>query len=267
MTKLFALTTVIILSASAIAEEKKDSSYLYSFGGIYADSQQWTHGAAPIKGADGKVNAGSRDQVVIGVEGGAGFTWGEIYGFYDVEAVDAKEYETKTSLKGTAHIYLGGSGFSFYNQVYNHTNKNQSEQNFVHGIGYTALAGESWFFKPFIGVHNIQNHDKFSPNQDINGHNGYMAGWLAVKRFSIGSQNFSVVNWHEIEFERNDAYAENQGGKTGQQGALGAYWHINQNWKTGIAYRYFENKLGIHGQSGGTQNYGDALIYRIQYDF
>ncbi len=250
----------VIAAVSAIPAQ---AEYLYGFGNVYLDHQSWDHGPNPIKdGKDGK----DRNQYVVGIDGGAGFTWGELYGFYDYENIGKSGEDRKASLKGTAHVYLGDSGMSLYGQVYNHDNANQSEQNRVLGLGYTALQGDNWFFKPWVGVHEITSWDQFGTYQNVNGANGYMAGWTARYAFQAFGQNFSLVNWNEIEFDRNDQYATNQGGKNGINGAAILFWHVTDQFSTAVQYRYFNNKLGVYGQGQG-QHYGDALIYRVQYSF
>ncbi|MBY6195979.1 outer membrane protein OmpK [Vibrio hangzhouensis] len=254
------LTTILLITSNSVFAE-----YLYGFGNIYLDHQSWNHGPSPIQdGQNGKI----RNQLVLGLEGGAGFTWGELYGFYDRESIEKSSKEQKNSLKGTGHLYLADSGVSLYGQLYHHDNPGQSETNHVVGLGYTSLSGSQWFFKPWIGLHNITSWDSYSINQNVNGDNGIMAGWSALYGFNLGEQRFSLINWNEIEFNRNDMYAENQGGKNGFQGAVILLWHPTERVSTGIHYRYFYNKLGVYGSSGGAQqHYGDALIYRLQYSF
>ncbi|EDL54067.1 hypothetical protein VSAK1_08656, partial [Vibrio mediterranei AK1] len=50
-------------------------------------------------------------------------------------------------------------------------------------------------------------------------------------------------------------------------GALLFNWHATEHLTATLQYRYFQNKLGVYNSSGKTQHYGDALIYRIQYNF
>ncbi|MFH0260143.1 outer membrane protein OmpK [Vibrio mediterranei] len=254
---------------AAVASVPASAEYLYGFGGVYLDHQSWDHG--PNKIDNGAVGD-QRNQFVLGIEGGAGFTWGEIYGFYDRESVEKSASEQKNSFKGTAHVYLGDTGVSLYGQVYHHDNPAQSETNRVLGLGYTALQGDNWFFKPWIGVHDITSWDSFNKesdgmSQNINGRNGYMAGWTARYGFEAFGQNFSFVNWNEIEFDRNDEYAKAQGGKTGLNGALLFNWHATEHLTAAIQYRYFQNKLGVWGSTDYSQHYGDAIIYRLQYNF
>ncbi|MCL9773176.1 outer membrane protein OmpK [Vibrio methylphosphonaticus] len=251
---------------AAAASVPASAEYLYGFGGVYLDHQSWDHGFSPVNDNVGD----QRNQFVLGLEGGAGFTWGEIYGFYDRESVEKNSSEQKNSMKGSAHVYLGDSGVSLYGQFYHHDNPGQSETNRVLGVGYTALQGDNWFFKPWVGVHDITSWDSYSAQdgyENVNGNNGYMAGWTARYGFNAFGQNFSFVNWNEIEFDRNDEYAHNQGGKTGLNGALLFNWHATENVTAAIQYRYFQNKLGVWGSSGNQQHYGDAIIYRMQYNF
>ncbi|GAL33056.1 hypothetical protein JCM19240_6488 [Vibrio maritimus] len=47
-------------------------------------------------------------------------------------------------------------------------------------------------------------------------------------------------------------------------------WHATEHLTAAIQYRYFNNKLGVYGSAknaGNDQHYGDAIIYRMQYNF
>lgn len=230
-----------------------NAEYLYSFGGAYLDHQSWDHGPTSIDGAK------DRNQFVGGVEAGIGFSWGEMYGFFDYENIGEAPDQRGTAAKGTAHFYLGDTGASVYTQVYNLSSEMLNEQNRVLGLGYTKLGGDNWFFKPWIGIHNISMNNAWD-NVTTNGSNGYMAGWTGRYAWSMFGQNFSAVNWNEFEFDRKESYAEAQGGKNAWNGAVMLSWHVNDNFYTALQYRYFRNKLGVKG-------YGDALIYRIGYNF
>ncbi|BDU38240.1 outer membrane protein OmpK [Vibrio nigripulchritudo] len=247
--------------ATAAVAVPAQAEYLYGFGGVYLDHQSWDHGPQAIEGA------ANRNQFVLGIEGGAGFSWGELYGFYDYESIEKSAEDRKASLKGQAHVYLGESGASLYAQVYNHDNSAQSEQNRVLGVGYTKLTGEDWWFKPWVGVHQVNAWSNFGSEFRYNGNNGYMAGWSAGYNFEAFGQNFALVNWNEIEFDRAEAYAEDQGSKTGLNGAAILFWHVTDNFSTALTYRYFQNKLGVKSEFNNGRDYGDALIYRVQYNF
>ena len=254
---------------AAVASVPASAEYLYGFGGVYLDYQKWDHEFTSSNSA----NTQARNKAVLGIEGGAGFTWGEIYGFYDYESFNKGDGEKHgASLKGTAHVYLGETGVSLYGQVYDTGSGGFGEHNRVVGFGYTDLVSDNGWFKPWVGVHHvsttgticqgtIDNQGDCSVDMtNTSGWNGYMGGWTAGYNFNVLGQQFSTVNWNEIEFDRNDRYAESQGGKTGVNGGLSLFWHPMKNVKTGITYRYTYNKLGIKG-------WNDFAIYRVQYDF
>jgi hypothetical protein len=263
---------------AAVAAVPASAEYLYGFGGVYLDYQKWDH---EFTSNNGDANS-SRNKAVLGIEGGAGFTWGEIYGFYDYENFNKGDGEKHgASLKGTAHVYLGDTGASLYGQVYDTGSGGFAEHNRVVGFGYTDLVSDNGFFKPWIGVHHVSTTGTIcngnqvpdtgpdaipgstacsQPTENVSGWNGYMAGWTAAYNFNVAGQQFSTVNWNEIEFARNGRYAQSQGGKEGVNGGLSLFWHPVKNVKTGITYRYTYNKLGIKG-------WNDFAIYRVQYDF
>ena len=87
-----------------------------------------------------------------------------------------------------------------------------------------------------------------------------MAGWVGFYNTNIGNQNFTFSTWGEYEFGRQDAYAAAQGDDWGLNGSVNALWNINQNWSTGVLYRYTVNKLA-------RKDYQDLIIYRVQYNF
>ncbi|WP_026960462.1 outer membrane protein OmpK [Aliagarivorans taiwanensis] len=252
MLKKLSIAAVAAVGVSGAA----NAEYLYGFGGMYVDHQSWDHGLNEVNNPKG------RNQYVIGIEGGAGFTWGELYGFYDYENIGNAPDQRAAAAKATAHVYLGDTGASIYAQVYDFGSDMQSEQNRVLGLGYTKLGGDNWFFKPWIGIHQITANDGFADEATakVNGNNGYMAGWTGRYAWNMFGQNFSVVNWNEIEFDRSEEITANQGGKNGWNGGAMLSWHITDNLYTGVTYRYFRNKLGHEG-------YGDLFIYRIGYNF
>lgn len=247
---------------AATAAVPAQAEYLYGFGGMYLDYQVWDQGIGNDNDNFGG-DISDRNQAVIGIEGGAGFTWGQIYGFYDYEGVDRAGDDRGASTKGTIHYNLTESGVSLYAQVYNTDADNGfHEQNRVLGLGYTGLKGDGWAFTPFIGAHQINSGD-------ISGSNGGMAGWVGFYNTDIAGQNFTFSTWGEYEFARNDAYSRLQSTTAGSNenpqnwglnGSINALWNINQNWSTGVLYRYTVNKLA-------RKDYQDLIIYRLQYNF
>ncbi|EJB8580276.1 MULTISPECIES: outer membrane protein OmpK [Vibrio] len=248
---LLAISTIVAVTAVPAQAE-----YLFGFGSAYADYQVWNHGFGNDASNFGQTIS-DRNQAVIGIEGGAVFDWGQIYGFYDYEGVDRAGDDRGASLKGTIHYNLTESGVSLYAQVYN-TDKDKGptlhEQNRVAGIGYTGLKGDGWGFTPFIGVHQINT------DGGISGNNGGMLGWVGFYNTDIAGQNFTFSTWGEYEFARNDEYAAIQGDNWGLNGSVNALWNFHKDWSAGVLYRYTVNKLA-------RKNYEDLVIYRLQYNF
>ena len=56
---------------SSLAEQQ------YGWGNIHFDYQSWDAGVKDLE----------YEQALIGIEGGIGFDWGEMYGFYDFENI------------------------------------------------------------------------------------------------------------------------------------------------------------------------------------
>lgn len=252
---------------AAVSAVPAQAEYLFGFGSMYADQQMWDHGFGnDDDNFDNDID--DRNQLVIGIEGGAVFDWGQIYGFYDYEGVDRSGDDRGASAKGTIHYNLTESGVSLYAQVYN-TDKDDDdfgggfhEQNRVLGLGYTGLKGDGWAFTPFIGFHQINS-------DDIRGENGGMFGYVGYYNFNIADQNFTFATWNELEFARNDDYSDvqstefNSGNGSeswGLNGSLNLLWNFHQDWSAGVLYRYTVNKLA-------RKDYQDLVIYRLQYNF
>ena len=262
----FLRSTVIAatLATSAVMATTAQAEYQYGFANIYADYLNWGNGFEDLSTAHtspGGWDNGSRDEhFTLGIEGGAGFSWGEMYGFYEYEKINWASNERDQALKVSAHYRLAGSDFTVYGQVYdiNDQKFNSSEQNRVIGLGYLGLQGDGWWFKPWVGYHDISVDGAMDPqdHKDVQGSNGGMLGWNAGYTFKVAGQPLMLTNWNEVEFSRNDVYSKMQFGETGLNGAIGLWYDINETFYTGIQYRYFQNKLGWDG-------YGDAMIYRI----
>ncbi|WP_194437524.1 outer membrane protein OmpK [Vibrio fluminensis] len=255
---------------AAVSAVPAQAEYLYGFGSMYLDYQKWDHGFGNDDSNFGQ-EISERNQAVIGIEGGAVFDWGQIYGFYDYEGVDRAGDNRGASLKGTIHYNLTDSGISLYAQVYN-TDKDKGptlhEQNRVLGLGYTGLKGDGWGFTPFIGFHQV-NTEANSEGVAISGSNGGMFGYVGYYNTDIAGQNFTFSTWNELEFARNDEYAAVQstdfasgvGSESwGLNGSLNAMWNVTDHISTGVLYRYTVNKLA-------RKDYQDILIYRVQYNF
>ena len=255
------LATTVAIPAQA--------EYLYGFGSMYADYQVWDQGIGNDDDNFGG-DISDRNQAVIGIEGGAAFDWGQIYGFYDYEGVDRAGDDRGASTKGTIHYNLMDTKVSLYAQVYNtDADSGFHEQNRVLGLGYTGLNGDGWAFTPFIGAHQINATDANFGGSTNSGNNGGMAGWVGFYNTDIMGRNFTFSSWGEYEFARNDEYAGAQSTTNGDgvgaeswglNGSANAMWNFHKNWSTGVLYRFTVNKLGRKG-------YEDLIIYRLQYNF
>ncbi|MBD2804005.1 hypothetical protein ID855_04695 [Xenorhabdus sp. ZM] len=251
---IFTLTAVAtaLVSASACAE------YQWGFANVSMNYLDWnkhtTHKTGQTSHKD--------DFAYLELEGGAGFSWGELYGFADLE----NPFNSKTAQPGdnqrytfktTGRFYLGETGFNLYGHVYGTyslpgkaNGGNFHEVNTLYGLGYNTSIADVWF-KPFVALHYVDQ-------TFYSGNNGYVVGWVAGYDFSLWEQKFSVTNWNEIELNRNKRYGN--GGRDGVNGAIALWWNIHPSFTTGIQYRYANNKLGEDFLQ-------DGIVYSIKYNF
>lgn len=193
---------------------------------------------------------------------GADFDRGEFSSFFESNVLNH-------AVEGRNHVtqFLGhyrpleDSNFSLMGKLYM-TMENQfgDELNMMYGIGYLGLKDKSWFIKPYLALHNLSSDYNSKKYGQASGFNGYVFGWVAAYNFEMFKEKFSLSDWNEVEFERNDAYAEQQGGKTGLNGAVTFTWKLIPRWTASVSYRYFNNKLGW-------DRYGDRINYIVGYEF
>ncbi|GAA5186153.1 outer membrane protein OmpK [Ferrimonas gelatinilytica] len=256
--KSLALAGAAALSISAPAS----AEYLYGFGSASVNYLDWSNKAEDLS------NGFKEDFLFLELEGGAGFSWGEMYGFIDLENPgsigngdkDGKPDGFRLAAKGTIGLNTGVNNLQVYGQLYT-LNESGSQgntfqvQNYVGGLRYNVFTESGFWFKPFLGAHIESN------NFAGTGYNGLMAGWVLGYDFNVGNQKLSVSNWHETEFLREDQFR--QGGaldSVGHNGAVALWWHLPAKFTLGLQYRYYDHKLGDAG-------YGDALIYTVKYNF
>nr|WP_253927041.1 outer membrane protein OmpK [Halomonas hibernica] len=258
------LAAGLALATPAIAADAppQPTTPLWSFANVSVNYLDWSNGTERRTAS----NAAKSDFTYVEIEGGAGFSWGEFYGFFDFENPTNDQFDEssggkdnfRTAGKVTSHIYLGDTPLSLYAHVYDFRDYgyNSREQDQILGLGYRTTFANGLWFKPFIGAARVQS-------ESYTGMNGYMAGWVAGYDFAALNQNFSVTNWHEQTFGRDSDYLEQNyvGGKAGSvgtNGALSLWWHPNDLITTGVQYRYSENKLGTPNA------YQNAMIYSIK---
>ncbi len=194
-----------------------------------------------------------KDFTYVELEGGAQHSWGDLYGFFDIENIGRTGDDVRTASKASINYYLGQTKFGLYAHEYSFHSLGFSEQNRVIGFGY-VISGEGWWFKPFLGIHDVSQ-------TFYSGSNGYMGGWIFGYNFSAFSQKFFLADWHEVEFLRNESYAVGNGGsRQGVNGALSIWWTITANISVGEQWRYANNKLGTGGDM-------TAWISTLKYNF
>lgn len=244
--KLLRNATIALASLTAAASASAD--YLYGFGNVSVSYLDWT--------SKTEKNTTHEDFAYLEVEGGAGFSWGEVYGFIDLENPTKSNRDgRRVAMKGNTRINLGDSGLNVFAQIYDLSTHGFNEQNRFVGFGYN-FTGDNYFLKPVLALHNAQT-------SGFSGSNGYMLGWVAGYNFSAMGQDFMVTNWHEIEFNRASDYLRNAKGeaeKTGQNGGLALWWNATDSITAGLQYRYADDKLG-------NATYQDGVIYTLKYNF
>ena len=110
---------------------------------------------------------------------------------------DAKDGKNaRIAAKGAFHYYLGDSPFSLYGQAYHFNSKGFYETNSVLGLAYRYNHSSGLWVKPFIGAHYVDSDKGYT------GKNGMMAGWVLGYSFKAMDQNFTLTNWNEMEFKR-----------------------------------------------------------------
>ena len=210
-------------------------------------------------------SAGLTDFVYLELEGGAGWDWGELYFFTDLEN-PTKSWnnpptdERRFVIKPILDVQLGESNWYFHLQDYYLYSKTFFVNNLVPGIAYKFSTGNGFWIRPFIGPH-------YQQSTFYDGFNGWMAGWTFVYDFKLDGEKFSLSNWHEFEFDRAEAHYAlpdgtlvGDGRSWGINGALALWWHPNPKITAGLQYRYADHKLGV-------QAYTTAVIYSLKYNF
>jgi len=207
-------------------------------------------------------NTAQEDFAYLELEGGAGWDWGQFYGFIDIENPsssydDEPAKNLRIVLKPILDIYIKNN-FAFHIQTFYLNSKSFYVNSLVTGVSYLYTTDFGLWFTPFIGAH-------YQSSTYYSGFNGYTFGWSFNYDFTISSQSFYIFNWHEIEFSRakegyelEDATPIGDGKSYGTNGALSVWWKINQHIHTGLQYRYAKYKLG-------SSAYQSGIIYTAKY--
>lgn len=204
-------------------------------------------------------------------EGGAGGSWGDIYGFIDFEnpgkdpnnAADPAR-DSRTAFKVVGRLKMtevSGLPVMLYGRFYNFNDNGFTDQDRMIGLGTDVSAGKL-SIKPFVAFRN-----EYKTN--VSGKaNGGMIGFTASYPLQVMDKNVRLSWWHDTEFGRKDPFlvmadgngTRVTGSSVGHNGGIGAFYNINKQMTAGISYRYAYNKLGTVGLS-------DGLIYSLKYNF
>jgi len=247
MKKIFILLMTLYISTQA------EMLYIFSNLSInYLDWNKQTHNSTT-----------QEDFAYLNLEGGAGWDWGEFYGNASLEN-PTKKYNTSSvdNQRYTGFIDFDikvKDGFYIHFQDFFLQSKNFYVNNFVVGAAYKYHNGSNFWIRPFLGAH-LTNDTYFD------GFNGFMTGVKFNYDFIMYEEKFNIFNWTEIEFARDKEFYEDSGTPIGDSkcyglnGDLNFWWNINENFSTGMHYRYAKYKLGFSA-------YQSAFIYTFKYNF
>lgn len=234
----------ITFLAIALLSQMTYAEYQWGFGDVSVNYLDWD------KGTENKST--KTDFTYVELEGGAQHTWGDLYGFFDIENVGKTGGEVRTASKAAINFYLGETKFGLYAHQYTFSSLGFSEQNRVIGFGY-LWTGDGWWFKPFIGFHDVSQ-------TFYSGANGFMGGWVFGYNFTAFKQKFFLADWHEIEFDRHESYAAGNGSRSGINGAVSIWWSYDARLQVGQQFRYGRDKLGTAGDMS-------AWISTLKYSY
>ena len=206
-----------------------------------------------------------KDFAYLELEGGAGWDWGEFYGFADLENPlkkydDSAPNDLRLVVKPILDIYVQ-NGFAVHLQNFYLNSKEFYVNDLVVGASYKyrSESGDFWII-PFLGAH-------YQSSRYYSGYNGFMAGWSFNYDFKVFGEDFYLFNWHEIEFSRAkegyelpDGTPIGDGKSYGINGALSLWYKATHSLSTGLQYRYAKYKLGSSAYQAG-------LIYSLKYYF
>jgi hypothetical protein len=262
--------TLIAAAVAAMTTGTVQAEQIYGFASVSVNYLDWTDKAE--ERSNGGYGGAKEDFVYLEVEGGAGYSWGDVYGFIDLEnpqnintserdfSGDPVTDSFRIAAKGSVAVNLGESNWNFYNHIYSLTVAGEGffDQNVVTGFSYDIFTDSGFWIKPFLGLH--YENQTFAGS----GFNGYMAGWVLGYNFKLGSQDFMVTQWHETEFAREDQFRNNGTQYTldsvGHNGAVSLWWNATKEFTAGVQYRYADQKLG-------TAAYHDGVIFTAKYNF
>lgn len=246
------LASLVLAAPSLFSHSAQALEYKNAFGSINAGYADWNSGFVNVhRGEVWKATA----------DFGINFKEAEFYSFYESNVLNHSVAGRNHTVSAMTHVRLFDSNYTFFGKLYGQWENTWGDDlDMFYGLGYLGWTGNWGFFKPYIGLHN-QSGDYVSQKYgQTSGWNGYVLGWTAAYNFTFLDEKFVLSNWNEIEFDRNNAYAEQQYGDYGINGGLTLAWKFYPRWKATVTWRYFENKFGYDG-------FGDQMIYMVGYEF
>lgn len=225
----------------------------YTFGNVSVNKLDWSSEST------GKASH-LKDFDYLELEAGAGYDWGDVYGFADFENfADYKKIEdVQISTKAVITVNTAIDNVSVYHHTYAVISDGFNVRDHVLGAAYT-MKGDGWSVRPFLGA-VYSAHDTHY-NGNWGGYNGAMFGWTAMYDFTVGTEKFTLSNWNEYTFDRDATYLAKAGESGhGVNGAAAIWWNVSPRLTTGVQYRYGNNKLGSNSNLG-------AAIYTVKINF
>ncbi|WOT06017.1 outer membrane protein OmpK [Shewanella youngdeokensis] len=273
-------TIALALTAlAATVSGQAAAQQFYSYTNVSVNYLDWSDGTSD--------RSNWEDYAYLQLEAGAGYDWGDLYGFMDIEnpgkgewmyeSDDDKAEAFRVALKGTVAVNIGESHFNYYASIYSRSDSSFSypvstsyyEQNLVLGVSYDYHTDFGLWVKPYVGAHYIHN-SMFGA-----GFNGGMAGWVLGYNFQLGGQKFMITNWNDIEFARADEargytafneethlpeYHKTNGDSSGINGSVAFWWNATPDLTVGVQYRYANQMLG-------NATYQNGTVFSAKYNF
>lgn len=226
------LTSLVLAAPSLFSHSAQALEYKNAFGSINAGYADWNSGFVNVhRGEVWKATA----------DFGINFKEAEFYSFYESNVLNHSVAGRNHTVSAMTHVRLFDSNYTFFGKLYGQWENTWGDDlDMFYGLGYLGWTGNWGFFKPYIGLHN-QSGDYVSQKYgQTSGWNGYVLGWTAAYNFTLLEEKFVLSNWNEIEFDRNNAYAEQQYGDYGINGGLTLAWKFYPCWKATVTWRYFK---------------------------
>lgn len=142
------LSSTLLLGSGLFAKESDNFTPLYTFSNVSVNYLDWSS-STENKTAHG-------DFSYLELEGGAGFKWGDFYGFFDIENPTKSYSDTSPdNLRYVAKPILNINlidNFTFHIHDYYLKSKDFYVSNLITGISYKYSTSNFWI-RPMIGTH------------------------------------------------------------------------------------------------------------------